>query len=205
MEQERLCSKASRRMPLPSRGRREDGKRNRPAPRRVPDIVENPGSDLVTVYWRPGCPYCAALRRGLLRAGLATAEVNIWTDPEAAGIVRSIAGGNETVPTVVIAGNGLVNPKVRTVLDAVRVVAPDAVGSTVSTRGFRRVHVLPVLQWIVVVALVVVSFAVEAAGHDRASWAIDGVNLAIFGGLRALRRHLEGTRDSGTSTSGGTS
>jgi len=172
---------------------------------RVPDTVETPGSDLVTVYWRPGCPYCAALRRGLRRAGLPTAEVNIWTDPEAAAIVRSIAGGNETVPTVVVAGTGLVNPKVRTVLDAVHALAPDLVANTRPSKGVRRADVLAVLQWIVVIALVVASFAVEAAGHAGASWAIDGVNLAIFGGFRLLRRHLDGNRAPDTSTRRGAS
>ena len=172
---------------------------------RVPDTVDTPGSDLVTVYWRPGCPYCAALRRGLGRAGLPTAEVNIWTDPEAAGIVRSIAGGNETVPTVVVAGKGFVNPKVRTVLDAVHALAPDLVANTRPARGVRRGDVLAVLQWIVVIAFVVASFAVEAAGHAGASWAIDGVNLVVFGAFRFVRRHLEGTQAPDTSTSGGTS
>lgn len=172
---------------------------------RVPNTVDTPGSDLVTVYWRPGCPYCAALRRGLSRAGLPTAEVNIWADPEAAAIVRSIAGGNETVPTVVVAGNGLVNPKVRTVLDAVHTLAPDLVSNTKPTKAARRTDVLAVLQWIVVIALVVASFAVEAAGHAGASWAIDGVNLAIFGGFRLLRRHLERNRAPATSTRRGAS
>ena len=184
---------------------REAPQGNGGAVERVPDIVDTPGSDLVTVYWRPGCPYCAALRRGLRRAGLVTAEVNIWTDPEAAAIVRSIAGGNETVPTVVVAGTGLVNPKVRTVLDAVHALAPDLVANTRPARGVRRADVLAVLQWLVVIALVVASFAVEAAGHAGASWAIDGVNLAFFGGFRLLRRHLEGNRGSNTSTRRGTS
>ncbi|MGH8994514.1 MAG: glutaredoxin domain-containing protein [Acidimicrobiales bacterium] len=184
---------------------REAAQWNGGAVERVSDSVDTPGSDLVTVYWRPGCPYCAALRRGLRRAGLVTTEVNIWTDPGAAVIVRSIAGGNETVPTVVVAGNGLVNPKVRTVLDAVQAVAPDLVGSKRPARGVRRASVLVGLQWTVVIALVVASFAVEAAGHAGASWAIDGVNLAIFGGFRFLRRHLERTRVSDTSTSGGPS
>ncbi len=190
---------------MASRGRHEDENGNGHAPRRVPDTVETPGSDLVTVYWRPGCPYCAALRRGLRRAGLPTAEVNIWADPEAAGIVRSIAGGNETVPTVVVAGTGLVNPKVRTVLDAVHAVAPELAANTRPSRGVRDADVLAVLQWIVVIALVVASFAVEAAGHTGASWAIDGVNLAIFGGFRLLRQRLEGNRAPDTSTRRGAS
>lgn len=37
---------------------------------------------------------------------------NIWEDPEAAAIVRSIADGNETVPTLIIGHVGMVNPTV---------------------------------------------------------------------------------------------
>ena len=81
--------------------------------------------ELVTVYWRPGCPYCFGLRRGLRRAGLQVTEVNIWKDPEAAATVRALAGGNETVPTVVVAGAGMVNPRLSAVLDAVRAAAPE--------------------------------------------------------------------------------
>ena len=50
------------------------------------------------------------LRRGLDKRGIATVDHNIWDDPEAAAVVRSHARGNETVPTVVIDGVGLVNP-----------------------------------------------------------------------------------------------
>jgi hypothetical protein len=45
--------------------------------------------------------------------GLAPREVNIWADPSAAATVRSLAGGNETVPTVVIGERGHVNPCLR--------------------------------------------------------------------------------------------
>lgn len=71
----------------------------------------------VTVYWRPGCPYCVSLRRGLRRAGLATEEVDIWSDPSAAAFVREHAAGNETVPTVDVGGTVLVNPSARRVID----------------------------------------------------------------------------------------
>jgi mycoredoxin len=64
----------------------------------------------VTVYTRPGCPYCFLLRRGLRRRGVVFTEINIWTDPDAAAAVRAVAGGNETVPTVHVAGQWLVNP-----------------------------------------------------------------------------------------------
>jgi mycoredoxin len=79
----------------------------------------------VTVYWRPGCGFCVALRRGLERQGLAFAQVDIWDDPEGAAFVRSVAGGNETVPTVRVADVALVNPTARDVLREVALRAPD--------------------------------------------------------------------------------
>jgi glutaredoxin-like protein len=71
----------------------------------------------VRVYWRPGCGFCAVLRRKLHKAGLATTELNIWDDPDAAEFVRSHAGGNETVPTVAIGDSVFVNPPARHVLE----------------------------------------------------------------------------------------
>ncbi|MGH8994859.1 MAG: glutaredoxin domain-containing protein [Acidimicrobiales bacterium] len=168
--------------------------------------MEVPGpTELVTVYWRPACPYCAALRRGLRRAGLATTEVNIWTDRAAAATVRAIAGGNETVPTVVVAGQGLVNPPVGAVLDAVRAVAPSLIPDHGPAPSTRRTKVLVALQWMVVVALVAASFPTDAAGHTLASWAIDGVAVAIYVGFRVVRRRLEGTRAPHASTGRGPS
>lgn len=71
------------------------------------------GLPTIIVYWRPGCPYCARLLWGLRRMNVATELRNIWADSDAASFVRSVNGGNETVPTVVIAGTTLVNPTVR--------------------------------------------------------------------------------------------
>ena len=65
----------------------------------------------ITVYSRPGCPYCYLLRRGLRRRGLTFTEINIWANPQAAAAVRAVADGNETVPTVHVADQWLVNPK----------------------------------------------------------------------------------------------
>lgn len=79
----------------------------------------------LTLYWRPACGFCSSLRRKLAETELTYTEVNIWEDPAAAATVRAYAGGNETVPTVVVgqAGSvdavGLVNPSVRQVLAAV--------------------------------------------------------------------------------------
>lgn len=71
----------------------------------------------IVVYTRPGCPYCFTLRAGLRRAGLAFREINIWKDREAAAFVRSVANGNETVPTVTVGHISLVNPSARRVRD----------------------------------------------------------------------------------------
>ncbi|CAN5634294.1 hypothetical protein BH10ACT2_BH10ACT2_24720 [soil metagenome] len=76
-----------------------------------------PTADSITVYSRPGCPFCFLLRGGLRRAGLPFREVNIWEDPSAAAFVRSVANGNETVPTVSIGKVNLVNPSARRVLE----------------------------------------------------------------------------------------
>lgn len=76
----------------------------------------------LTLYWRPACGFCSALRRQLDGAGIAYREVNIWDEPSAAQVVRAYAGGNETVPTVVLGepleldAVGLVNPSVTQVL-----------------------------------------------------------------------------------------
>ncbi len=64
----------------------------------------------VVFYTRPRCPYSFRLRRALLRCGLPFREIDIWQDAGAAAMVRSVAGGNETVPTIHVGGQWLVNP-----------------------------------------------------------------------------------------------
>ena len=93
-------------------------------------------SDEVTVYWRPGCPFCLSLRAGLRRSRTPYRAVNIWSDPEAAAFVRSVANGNETVPTVTVGDTFLVNPSA----GQVRQLAVDAgiVEPSTHRRWFRR-------------------------------------------------------------------
>lgn len=79
----------------------------------------------VTVYWRPGCGFCSSLLRGLDRQGLDYDRVNIWEDPDGAAFVRSVARGNETVPTVRVGDVALVNPTSTDVLRAVADQAPE--------------------------------------------------------------------------------
>ncbi|MFE3879579.1 glutaredoxin domain-containing protein [Kitasatospora sp. NPDC059146] len=82
------------------------------------------GSGEVVLYWRPLCTYCMKLRFGLLftrlRYSRRFTRVDIWKDPDAAAYVRSVADGNETVPTVRVAGRPMVNPSLRQLLAAAR-------------------------------------------------------------------------------------
>lgn len=75
-----------------------------------PDAPATQAPREIVVYTRPGCPYCSMLRAGLRRAGLAYRDVDIWEDQDAAAFVRSVANGNETVPTVVVGDVRMVNP-----------------------------------------------------------------------------------------------
>ncbi|MFI6320399.1 glutaredoxin domain-containing protein [Nonomuraea sp. NPDC050556] len=65
---------------------------------------------LPVVYWRAGCKYCLRLRFRLGAGAGRLHWVNIWSDPAGAEVVRSVNGGDETVPTVVVAGRPHVNP-----------------------------------------------------------------------------------------------
>ncbi|WP_045692556.1 glutaredoxin domain-containing protein [Streptomyces rubellomurinus] len=78
----------------------------------------------IVLYWRPGCPYCTWLRRGLRAKHLTFTETDIWSSPEAAAFVRSVADGNETVPTVTVNRHAMVNPSATEVLSAVAEHAP---------------------------------------------------------------------------------
>ena len=62
------------------------------------------------VFWRPGCTYCMRLRLRLGRSARQLHWVNIWRDPAGAAAVRAANDGNETVPTVVVAGRPHTNP-----------------------------------------------------------------------------------------------
>ena len=63
--------------------------------------------------------FCAGLFHSMASAGIAHERVNIWEDPEAASFVRSVAGGNETVPTVTIGDEVFVNPSVQQLAAAI--------------------------------------------------------------------------------------
>jgi mycoredoxin len=65
------------------------------------------------------CPYCAMPRLRLRSARVAAKWVNIWEDRAAAAQVRAITG-DETVPTVTVGTQTMVNAPARQVIAAVR-------------------------------------------------------------------------------------
>lgn len=72
----------------------------------------------MVIYWRKGCPFTRRLRLALGKRGAQAVWVDIWDDAEAAAYLRSVNDGNETVPTVVIAGQPHTNPAPRIVVAA---------------------------------------------------------------------------------------
>jgi mycoredoxin len=67
----------------------------------------------ITMYTTPWCGYCRRLKGQLERAGVSYTEVDIEQQPDAADLVASINGGNQTVPTVVFPdGSALTNPSI---------------------------------------------------------------------------------------------
>jgi mycoredoxin len=80
----------------------------------------------ITVFWRPGCPFCSGLLDDLDRRGIPHERRNIWEDPEAGALVRGATGGDETVPTVRVGERFLVNPGADRVLALVHELDPDS-------------------------------------------------------------------------------
>lgn len=83
--------------------------------------------EAVEFYWRHGCGFCMSLHRKLERHGIPMDKRNIWEDPAAAAFVRSVADGNETVPTLRVGSRSLVNPSLDELVEALRAEAPHLV------------------------------------------------------------------------------
>jgi mycoredoxin len=64
----------------------------------------------VVVYWRQGCPFCRRLQLVLGKKVRDVVWVDVWADADASAYVRSVNGGDEVVPTVVIGGVPHTNP-----------------------------------------------------------------------------------------------
>jgi mycoredoxin len=76
----------------------------------APDVG---GEAMLTMYSTRWCGYCHRLKSQLVREGIAHTVVDIEHDDQAAKFVESVNGGNQTVPTVVLAdGTAMTNPSI---------------------------------------------------------------------------------------------
>ncbi len=117
-----------------------------------------------------------------------TTEVNIWEDPTAAATVRGLTGGNETVPTVRVAGQVLVNPTGPAVLETARKLAPDAIDAVgASAQSRSRWPPASIAGWAVIVAAVTASLALDGTRHSAISWALDAIAVAAYLAMRVAR------------------
>ena len=67
--------------------------------------------DRLTMFTTTWCGYCARLKGQLKRAGVEWTEVDIEAHPDAADVVASVNGGNQTVPTLLFSdGSAMTNP-----------------------------------------------------------------------------------------------
>ena len=65
----------------------------------------------LTMFTTTWCGFCVRLKAQLAREGIAVTEIDIEADPQAAALVESVNGGNQTVPTLLFAdGSTLTNP-----------------------------------------------------------------------------------------------
>ena len=72
------------------------------------------------MYSTVWCGYCRRLKAQLDRAGIAFREVDIEHDAAAASFVAGVNGGNQTVPTVLLAdGSVLTNPTIDQIIAAI--------------------------------------------------------------------------------------
>ena len=70
-----------------------------------------PDAGTVTMYSTTWCGYCRRLKTQLDSAGIGYTEIDIEDVPDAAELVASLNGGNQTVPTVIFPdGTAATNP-----------------------------------------------------------------------------------------------
>lgn len=55
----------------------------------------------VTIYTKPGCPFCEGVKEDLEKRGIPYTEYNIRLNPEALSQMLEINGGRRHVPTIV--------------------------------------------------------------------------------------------------------
>ncbi|MFQ5607064.1 MAG: Uxx-star family glutaredoxin-like (seleno)protein [Candidatus Zixiibacteriota bacterium] len=55
----------------------------------------------VTIYTKPGCPYCAAAMKSFEDKGVEYTECDVKSDSSAADKATELAGGSRVVPVIV--------------------------------------------------------------------------------------------------------
>ena len=81
---------------------------------------------MLTMYSTPWCGYCHRLKSQLQREGIQHQVIDIERDNEAAALVMSVNGGNQTVPTLRFAdGSTLTNPTIVQVKKHLKSLATD--------------------------------------------------------------------------------
>lgn len=121
------------------------------------------------------------MRTVLNEAGIEADWHNIWDNPDDAAFVRSVANGDETVPTLKLDGEVLVTPRPHDVVNQVARTHPELAVDQ------RRWPPLRIAQWVVIALLLVASNALARAGHEALSWALDAGAVATYFAFRWLR------------------
>ncbi len=121
------------------------------------------------------------MRTALNEAGIDAEWRNIWESRDDAAFVRSVANGDETVPTLKLDGRVLVAPRPRDVVASVAGAHPEL---RVDQRRWRP---LRIAQWVVIAILLVVSNTVARSGREALSWVLDGGAVAAYFAFRFLR------------------
>lgn len=55
----------------------------------------------LTIYTKPGCPYCAAAKEDLQSRGVDYEEIDVYATPGAREKVAALTGGQQVVPVLV--------------------------------------------------------------------------------------------------------
>jgi glutaredoxin 3 len=55
----------------------------------------------VTIYTKPGCPYCAAAKKYYAEQGMEFEEYNVLSSPDIKERVIKLTGGSKIVPVIV--------------------------------------------------------------------------------------------------------
>jgi glutaredoxin len=60
--------------------------------------------DEITIFTKPGCPFCAAAKEDYRRRGVSFTEYDVLADKEARERMLALNGGKRAVPTILEGG-----------------------------------------------------------------------------------------------------